>query len=189
MPVPPIILRLRGATGAIHQRLDEAMQMQARAADPVRRRRMVAAFRRFHAHAEARMKPALQALEGLDLADRSRVPRIDADLEALGLAGSRPCDPAPPLPPGQALGWFYVVEGSSLGGHVILRTFSDAGIDKLGLSFLDPYGDAVGARWREVMAVLDREVASGRVDQDDVLQGALAAFDYAYAVLTPPPDE
>lgn len=191
MPVAPIILSLRAATGAIHQRLDDAMQIEVRAADPVLRRRMVTAFRRFHAHAEARMKAAIQTLEGLGMADRSRIARIDADLDALGLPASGPSEPGRllPLPPGEALGWLYVVEGSSLGGHVILRTLTDAGIDKLGLSFLDPYGDAVGARWREVMAVLDREVASGRVDQDDVLKGALAAFDYAYAVLTPPSDE
>lgn len=189
MAAPPIIQRLRAATSAIHQRLDDAMQMQTRVADPVLRRRMVSAFRRFHAHAEARITREMKTVEGLDMAARSRLALIDSDLEALGLVASGPYEPAPPLGFGEALGWLYVVEGSSLGGHVILRTLTDAGIDKLGLSFLDPYGDAVGARWREVMAVLDREVASGRADQDDVLKGALAAFDYAYAVLTPPADE
>lgn len=170
------------------------MDMQARIADPGRRRRIVAAFRDFHRHAEARMTPGLSLVAGLDMARRSRLTQIDADLAALGQATlgqavSQQFEHLAPLSLGQALGWLYVVEGSSLGGHVILRKLANTGVDKVGLSFLDPYGAEVGVRWREVMAVLDREVASGRADPDDVLDGALAAFDYAYAVLTPPAAE
>ena len=140
------------------------------------------------------MTPGLSLVAGLDMARRSRLTQIDADLAALGpvtldQAASQQSEHLAPLPFGEALGWLYVVEGSSLGGHVILRTLANRNIDKLGLSFLDPYGVDVGARWREVVAVLDREVASGRADPDDVLNGALAAFDYAYAVLTPPAAE
>ena len=79
MAVPPIIEALRAATGAAHQRLDQSMRIEARIADPAARRRMVSAFRRFHAHAEARMRPALEGVRGLDMATRSRLARIDAE--------------------------------------------------------------------------------------------------------------
>lgn len=40
----------------------------------------------------------------------------------------------------EALGFLYVIEGSTLGGRLILRELAAGGAEITGLSFLDPFG-------------------------------------------------
>ncbi len=189
MPAPDILQALRQATGEAHARLDADIRLDERIRNPHERRDLVARFHRFHAGAEALFAATLAQVDGLDLPGRAKTARLAADLDALGARPSS-LDPRPPnATRSEALGWLYVVEGSTLGGRVIDRTLLSTGVDRTGLSFLDPYGSAVGERWREVIHVLEREVASGQLKQEEILTGARAAFAYAYLVLVKDPHD
>lgn len=186
MRVPPVIQSLREGTAAAHQRLDEAVDLESRVRRPADRGDLVHAFYRFHAAAESLLRPSLTGVEGYDPEQASRLPALRADLEALGIS-----EPATEVTPGpatraEALGWLYVVEGSALGGHVLTRQLAGQGTDLTGLGFLGFYGEDVGVRWRQVMAIIDREVRTQHADPESVVSGARHAFDFAFSILRSP---
>lgn len=77
---------------------------------------------------------------------------------------------------------FYVLEGSTLGGHVILRGLAARGVTDAGLAFLDPYGAETGARWRGFLAVLAREVRDDGAKAAACI-GAVRVFRHAERIL------
>lgn len=81
---------------------------------------------------------------GIDAAQRTRLPRV-AELPSLA---SRP----------QILGAAYVLEGSTLGGQIILRHLeSTLGlVDGRGCAFFRSYGAQVGTQWQAFRAELLR---------------------------------
>ncbi len=122
---------------------------------------------------------------------------IAAALTALLLAFASPALAelkAPPTPRavvadlGQALGWTYVIEGSALGGRVMLKRMTAAGVDLTGLGHLNIHGDQTGARWRTVLAALDAAEGVG-VDRAAIVRGACDAFAYAHRILAPAASE
>lgn len=177
--------RVRDATGTEHQRLEAGLDVFTRVATPAGRRALVAGFHRLHAGAEAAMAPHLARLPGLDFEARRRTPHLLKDLAALGGEAGAPAAAKGCGGLGAALGWMYVLEGSTLGGRMIRRRLEAAGQTLTGLSFLDPYGDQGGQRWRMFIEVLEREGADPAVAQA-VLAGALAGFRCAEAVLCVP---
>jgi heme oxygenase len=120
------------------------------------------------------------------LAPRPRAGLIANDLADLGMTAETPPHPRePPSSTGVALGWVYVAEGSMLGGRIIRRRLSAAGSDLKGLSFLDPYGDQTGDRWRAFLTVLEQACADGTASIDQVVRGGVEAFAFAHATLSP----
>lgn len=131
-----------------------------------------------HASADPVLKRWLGGLVDLDIGARQRTTRLNDDLRALGAAVPEQAD----LPPvnfgseGEALGFLYVLEGSSLGGRVILKALAAGGATAEGLSFLDPYGPETGARWRSFLAVLEQ---AGAASIDEVAKGGVHGFEHA----------
>lgn len=167
--------RLRDSTQALHQRLERRVDILRRVQSPAGRRRLVERFHRLHADAETALAPWLRDVEGLEFEARQRTPALVRDLSSLGgSAGPPSADPIRVTGVGEALGLLYVLEGSSLGGRVIRRQVLAAGGDMTGLSFLDPYGNAVSERWRAFLSVIAAEP-----DADGVVAGAVAGFGHA----------
>ncbi len=108
---------------------------------------------------------------------RQRVALIERDLAdlAAGVPMDHPADPvAGPL--AYRLGWLYVVEGSALGGAVILRMAAGLGLHThFGARHLAPAQEGVAAAWRTFTAELDAIVLDER-QEALLLQGADAAF-------------
>ena len=177
-----ILARLRETTAPAHEKLDAGVELERRLARHEDRIGLVQAFHAFHSASEALLRRWLPA--GHDLDARSRIASLEADLRALGAEPVAP-SATTPADTSRALGWLYVVEGSSLGGRVIRRDLESRGVDVVGLSFLDPYGAQVGARWRETVAFLEGQSARPDVDGQAVLAGALDAFAYALQSLSP----
>jgi len=152
------------------------MDILAQVARPDARRALVEGFHTLHAEAEAALAPWLQDLDGLEFDARRRSHQLARDLVAVA-GQARPAPEAPPVVAslGEALGRMYVLEGSTLGGRVIRKAVEGRGEGMTGLSFLDPYGDQVGARWRAFLAVLDRH-ARAPADLDAMVLGARAGF-------------
>lgn len=169
---------LREATSAIHQRLDDRLDVISALSDRKRRDVLLDRFAALHAAAGDALLPELDAVEGLDYRARHA---------ARERAGRRvPVDaPAFPLPANrcEALGLCYVVEGSTLGGKVILRELAARGVCGEDLSAFDPYGAETGRRWRDFLSVLEREVAGSPFRLREAMRGALRGFLHAEAVL------
>jgi heme oxygenase len=82
------------------------------------------------------------------------------------------------LTPAEALGALYVLEGSSLGGRVILKELKRRDVSLAGLGFLDPYGADTSRRWQSFLAILEREITSCE-QKADAVKGALDTFAFA----------
>lgn len=77
----------------------------------------------------------------------------------------------------EALGLVYVVEGSALGGRMILRALEDRGVPVNGLQFLHPHGDGAGMHWRAVLERLESELGGA----DDLVERAVAGARRGFA--------
>jgi len=188
MIASPALLALREATAAAHDTLEIEARIEPRLSDHATRAATVAAFHRFHAGLEPVSHPLVARLNadlGVGFEPRSRADAIALDLGRLGARVQPPARPTAPATAGEALGWVYVAEGSMLGGRIIRRRLAAAGRDLDGLSFLDPYGEETGARWRAFMTLLDQACASGRATIDDVVKGGVDGFAFAHRTLQP----
>lgn len=172
--------RLKAATRAVHDTLDQGIMAADIFASRAQFGRFVRVQHRFHRDIEALYRqPALNALLP-GLAERCRLPAIVQDLHDL-----QPDAPAPataprlsadtPLP--VALGWLYVAEGSNMGGAVLFKMASD----KLGLGrdfgarHLAPHPDGPARHWREFTAMLDA-VPLDAAQEAQLMQAAADAF-------------
>jgi heme oxygenase len=77
----------------------------------------------------------------------------------------------------------YVLEGSTLGGKIILRTVRSKGVSTNELHFLDPYGKDASALWRVFLRVLERETTPDPAAMKECVSGATKAFVFAAACL------
>ncbi len=181
-----VINRLRAATAEAHQELEACLDMVREAADRTGRRTLVARFYALHLGAERALAPLLAGYPGLEFDARRRSPWLAADLAELGLDPRKipPCRIASPASTAEALGFFYVLEGSTLGGKVIAKAMAAKGADMRGLGFLTPYGEETGGRWRDFMALLE---AAGPRAGDAIVRGGMNGFAAARRWLCPEP--
>jgi heme oxygenase (biliverdin-IX-beta and delta-forming) len=197
---------LRVQTSAAHSALDETLQIVDRLSVKERRVHLLAGYHLLHQEIETKVAPFLGGIVDLDFFARRRSPHI---AEALGsidqsaFADSTPRafsseveDVEPPFrlnrngkgsspdirTRAEALGAFYVLEGSSLGGRVILKELKSRGASLTGLGFLDPYGPDTGQRWRSFLVILERELNSCE-QKADAVKGAMNTFAFANACL------
>jgi heme oxygenase (biliverdin-IX-beta and delta-forming) len=175
--------RLRDETRVAHSRLDETLGLLDRLNSPDQRGRLLAGYHWLHRETEAKIAPFLGAISDLDFPARRRSSLLAQDLAVLG--HSAHLDNPLRLDihtSGAAFGALYVLEGSTLGGRVILKALKLRGASLAGLRFLDPYGDNTGERWRSFLAILEREVKSS--DQKiEAVTGALNTFAFAEGCL------
>jgi heme oxygenase len=181
--------RLRAETDTLHRRVEAAVGLEQRIADAAHYRALLARLYPFHRAWEQRLS-GVDLPPGLAIADRCKSAWLAADLAHLGLdPGSLDAGPEPTLPPldtmPRLLGGMYVVEGSSLGGQLILRRVSESlGYDaETGARFFTGYGPRTGAMWRAFVAVLDGyDHASPAADE--MVAGACATFEAFEAWMT-----
>ena len=76
-----------------------------------------------------------------------------------------------------ALGSYYVLEGSTLGGRVILRNIVPAlGLSRnKGARYFDGYGPATGVMWQQFMQIISEYSISHDI-QNEVITAATQAF-------------
>jgi heme oxygenase len=171
--------RLRQETGSAHSRLDRSLGLIDRLSAPGQMGQVLAGYHLLHRQTEAEIAPFLADIADLDFAARRRSPLIAEDLHALGHCAF--LDNAIRLgiaTRAAALGALYVLEGSSLGGRVILKELKSRGASLAGLGFLDAYGNDTGRRWRSFLAILEREVTSSE-HKIEAVKGALNTFAFA----------
>lgn len=187
---PLVLQRLRTATQAAHDSLEQALDIFSHLRVPARRRRLVARFQRLHEAADRQLDPWLAQVRGLEFHRRSRAELFRQDVAELGARVAAEPDPPGPQVDGvpAALGLFYVLEGSTLGGRVIARRLASEGIGGEGLRFLDPYGPQAGERWRAFIDVLARET-EGPGEVDAAVKAAVEGFGWVRESLCGPAGE
>jgi heme oxygenase (biliverdin-IX-beta and delta-forming) len=173
----PLALRLRNDTDAAHRSLEEAIGFDLHQPS---RDVALAMLRGFWRVLRVLEPPTLRLLPPQLAEGRDKLALLHRDLRTLGADPSE-LDAASAAEPiwlpqtaDEALGVFYVTEGSTLGGKVItkaLRRLPDWPITSP--SYLDPYGAETGARWLQFQAVL-ADVPADRGDA--VIEAASRTF-------------
>lgn len=159
---------LRGATGAIHERLHRAPPFAAIANQQLGvggYAELLARIAAFH----------FTVGEHVDL-DHARRQRLARDLQVLGLPAPERLHWGSPTSALARLGLAYVVEGSTLGGKVIYRQLDYLfGRSAAGRRFFR--GSASdGPRWQALCRDLESEGQTPRAI-DEMTAGAIAAFE------------
>jgi heme oxygenase len=172
----PRAQRLKAGTEGVHQGIDQRIMARDIFASRADFTRFVQVQHRLHRDVQALYAcPQLRTLLP-SLAGRQRLALIERDL--LDLGASLDADAACPVTGSVAhcLGWLYVVEGSALGGAVILKRAARLGLHaQFGARHLAPAHDGVATAWRRFTAELDA-VALDDAEDAQVLEGANAAF-------------
>lgn len=174
---------LKSATRASHDALDKRILAGGIFVDRVRFGSFLRVQYRFHRSVDALYgTPALVALLP-DLQDRRRLQQVRADLHDLGvdLPAEDPDAPSPGTSLPEALGWLYVVEGSSLGAAVLYRMAAALGLDhRFGARHLAAHPDGVAPHWRRFTTALDAvALAPDQVEQ--MISAANSAFRSVHA--------
>lgn len=181
-----VLAELRRATRERHDDLEGNAGVLERLVSLDGRRQLLEAFLSVYEPAEAALRTHLDPIAGLDFEHRLKTPALRRDLKSLGARGEAAATALPPALASRAhaLGFAYVLEGSTLGGRVIRKRLRAAGVTLEGTGFFDIYGADTGRRWQDFCAVLERECAGS---EGEAVAGAARGFDYVRAGLVAEP--
>lgn len=147
-----LLARLRAGTRQAHDEVERTLDLPTSLSSRERYTHLVGCFHGFHAAFEPAVSRALG--DERFLGPRRKLALLRADLLALGFPDAQAAAlPTPNLPPvpsrSAALGWLYVIEGSTLGGALIAREAErQFGLTAAtGCAYFRSYGDAAGAMW------------------------------------------
>jgi heme oxygenase (biliverdin-IX-beta and delta-forming) len=155
---PDVLERLRADTRSLHESVEKRVDLLHRCATKEAYRGLLVQMFGLHAAIETVLSRLDWSAAGIDLARRRKTHLIRADLTFLDGAEAEE-KAQPPLvgdcvPEARTLaegfGCLYVVEGSTLGGQVILQQLKktlNMGQGN-GASFFASYGREVGSMWR-----------------------------------------
>jgi heme oxygenase (biliverdin-IX-beta and delta-forming) len=183
-----LLQRLKLETRPHHERAERTVRFLDPALTPVEYRRHLEALWGLHAPLEERLAAQLAGpVPALRIAERRKTALLEEDLRALGhdaeslakLARAPWLPPLPGVP--EALGCCYVLEGSTLGGQVILRQLQRhfEGVQVGPFAFLRAYGEQTGPMWRALGEALTQASAEAGSEAFDarVVKGAQDTFD------------
>jgi heme oxygenase (biliverdin-IX-beta and delta-forming) len=182
---PSMIDLLRARTAAHHRGLESDLRIEDRLSGVDTRSPLIDGYNTFYRECEAVLCPHLWDVSDLKFVSRFRSRKIPGKTELAG-SGNPLADLVFPAvgTKAEALGAMYVLEGSTLGGKVILKTLRSKGVSTNELHFLDPHGSDAGALWRVFLRVLERETAPDLRAMNECVSGARKAFSFAAACLT-----
>ena len=161
--VPSVRIRLKHATQALHHSVERSLDLDNHdwtiGEYCAYLERMWGLF--------APLERALMTIEwqaiGIEIAERRKLAWLESDLTQLSANGGvlpalEMCDDLPRLNcVEEGVGALYVIEGSTLGGRVVMRKLQRV----LGISpdaggrFFTGYGENTGAQWRSYLEVLE----------------------------------
>jgi heme oxygenase len=193
-----LLPRLRHSTGPLHDRIEALLQLEA----PMPLARYGRVLRGFHEFLhlwEQRVQFALpDALKPWFL-ERRRAPLAKQDLETLAVPDApdlrQSARAAQALirldTPSAAIGALYVLEGSALGGQVLVPQLArHLGVRPgHGATYFHGFGERTGAMWREFRQLAQAHAGADEAAQADALRGAAQTFEallHTFAALDTP---
>jgi heme oxygenase len=176
--------RLRRGTAALHQRLEQQLDLLGPELSIPGYVRTLRTFYGFYAPVEARLARLAPTAPSLGVPLRARAALLERDLIALGtppsaIAGLPRCARLPRLSrPEHFAGCLYVLEGASLGGRIVARALDERlGLTQdRGAAFFAGDADATAERWKRVLLWLD-QFACPSTRADDIVASACDTFD------------
>ena len=182
---PHLMQLLKAETRPHHERAERVVRLMSPGLSVAGYRQHLEALHALHAALESAVARQLGAHEAeLRLSERWKLHLLREDLLALGhdeaSLARLPGLPSPPAIPGvpEALGTLYVLEGSTLGGQLILRHlvrhFENAPVGRF--AFFRAYGEAVGPMWKSFSEALPRLCPEPSL-APRVVRGAQQAFE------------
>lgn len=133
-------------------------------------------FYTYFSQAEQAIAPYITAQLLPDYKERRNSSYLKNDIEALN--GNVEAIPAITLPvienQLQALGALYVMEGSIMGGSIIIKMLEKGGITE-GVSFFSGYGETTGQKWGVFTQVMN-QAATSPEQEEIAIQAANEAF-------------
>lgn len=180
-----VLSQLRRQTQPMHDALEAALDLLSPRMDRDRYAQRLEDFLGFYGPYEESLHRSGELLALMSRErDRRKVPLLRDDLAFFGrtpdVIESLPrCSRLPPMATGpQQLGCMYVIEGSTLGGQVVLRHLGP----RLGISasaggrFFNSYGRDVGTMWKSFLAELARGCATDEAGNEAV-RAATSTFE------------
>jgi len=179
-----IMAYLRSATREEHESVEKRVDIESCSDDPVYYRLILQRFLGFFQPVER----ALLELDGLadclpDLTSRLRTGLLTYDLQVLGLSTQNVldlprCSQRPEIRSiGQAMGCLYVLEGSTLGGQMIVRRIYDRGlINRQACHFFFSHGRDIGRMWRDFSQAAERYATAHPEEMETITASAKETF-------------
>ena len=155
-------VNIKDATKVAHQELEKKVILKLKAvrsdedyAD------MLKHFFAYFRAVEQAIAPYINSELLPDHADRRNSEYLKRDIEELGLkVDELPTVRVPKVENTlQALGAMYVMEGSVMGGPIIVQMLAKYGVVK-GMSFFSGYGEATGAMWGKFVSVMNAQASN-----------------------------
>jgi heme oxygenase (biliverdin-IX-beta and delta-forming) len=173
-----LLEQLKLKTAISHQRLEKTVDVLNPALTRTDYGALLSDFYAFYAPLEQQIfeAPTWAELE-FDLAARRKLPLLERDLSALGVALPAWCPPIRIEGFAQLLGALYVTEGATLGGQVMGRHLKQTlGLTPdSGAAFFGSYGERVGPMWLEFKSFLNAQALDQKTESG-IVAGALETF-------------
>ncbi len=173
-----LLEQLKSKTAISHKRLETAVDILNPALTREAYRALLSDFYAFYAPLEQQVFEASAWAElKFDLAARRKLPLLERDLKALGVALPAWCTSLKLTGFAQLLGGLYVTEGATLGGQVMTRHLKTSlGLTPdSGAAFFASYGERVGPMWLEFRSFLSAQ-ATNQKTEAEIVAGALETF-------------
>lgn len=185
MQSSPFLQKLRSATTAAHQALEENSAAKVLMSPHVTLDAVEHYLKSMYGFVIGFEKVVFPILENSlpQLSERRKTQLLDADL----VISIHEIDKVPLLPSdvlttqydtlSKAWGGMYVLEGSTLGGQIITRhlqcILGEAITQKI--SYLTPYGSHTGIMWKNFLHYFS-EAATGMCDEKEIIDSAVQTF-------------
>jgi heme oxygenase len=173
---------LRAQTAPQHEALENTMLSKAIVSDALQEATYVHYLKTMYLHLQPFESSCFTSLGGIfsDLSERSRTATLESDLRHFGIAPESLLSNSDfnfeiPGSVAEAVGAMYVMEGSTLGGRVILKNVqARLGDMTSGNLYFQGYGADTGKKWK---LFLDELWAyASKNDQEAIYKGACKTF-------------
>lgn len=177
-----LLMRLKNDTRTLHDHIERTVHLEAGVPSPGEYRQLLASFYGYYEPVERRLGEFDWDALGFGWNARRKAPLLERDLrdfgESSGTLRNLPrCRELPPLDSiPKALGCLYVLEGATLGGHVIVQRLQMSGRGRmLPTAFFSSYGENLVAMWQSFRTYLSNYVAASS-DDDVIVEAACETF-------------
>jgi heme oxygenase (biliverdin-IX-beta and delta-forming) len=178
-----IMGKLKEATREQHESLEQTVDVMNQMFNLENYKTLLSKFYRFYSAIEPELAKLDLNKYGYDLSSRLKTPKLEKDLEYLGLLETakslQAWEKLPALDsPEKAFGALYVIEGATLGGQIINRHLKeqlDLTPENGGL-FFSGYGQKTGEMWKEFIQTTTNFAFAANKDET-IVESAKETFD------------